>query len=73
MNTEESARVKTGGRQGRGDGDDERGGKPARDRDLPLRSVEILRDLGLSKEEIVAYQRRFRTPSLGTENRIRPV
>jgi len=62
MNTEE-ARVKTSGRQGRGHGDDERGVKPARDRGLPRRSVEILRDLGLSKEKIVAYHRRFPTPT----------
>ena len=60
MNTEE-ARVKTSGRQGGGHGDDERGVKPACDRDL--RSVEILRDLGLSKEKIVAYHRRFPTPT----------
>ncbi len=33
------------------------------DRDLPRRSVEILRDLGLSKEMIVAYHRRFPTPT----------
>jgi hypothetical protein len=62
MNTEE-ARVKTSARQGRGHGDDERGVKSARDRDLPRRSVEILRDLGLSKEKIVAYHRRFPTPT----------
>ena len=62
MNTEE-ARVKTSGRQGTGHGDDERGVKPACDRDLPRRSVEILRDLGLSKEKIVAYHRRFPTPT----------
>jgi len=63
MNTEESARVKTGGRQGRGYGrGDERGVKPARDRDPPRRSVEILRDLGLSQEKIVAYNLRFPTP-----------
>ena len=31
MNSEELARVKTSGRQGRGNGDDERGVKPARD------------------------------------------
>jgi len=43
MNTED-ARVKTSGRQGRGHGDDERGVEPARDRDPPRRSVEILRD-----------------------------
>jgi hypothetical protein len=61
MNTEE-ARVKTSA-QGRGDGDDERGVKPARDGNLPRRSVEILRDLGLSKEKIVAYHRRFPTPT----------
>jgi phospholipase/lecithinase/hemolysin len=33
------------------------------DGDLPRRSVEILRDLGLSKEKIVAYHRRFPTPT----------
>ncbi len=33
------------------------------DRDPPRRSVEILRDLGLSKEMIVAYHRRFPTPT----------
>ena len=49
MNSEESAHVKTSGRQGRGHGDDERGVKPARDIDLPRRSVEILRDLGLGR------------------------
>jgi hypothetical protein len=59
MNTEE-ARVKTGIQQGRGHGD-ERGVKPVCDRDLPRRSVEILRDLGLSTEKIVAYHRRRRT------------
>jgi hypothetical protein len=55
--------VKTSARQGRGHGDDERGVKPARDENLPRRSVEILRDLGLSKEKIVAYHRRFSTPT----------
>jgi len=60
MNTEEAC-MKTRGRQGRGYGDDERRVKPARDRDLPRRSVDILRDLGLSKEKIVAYHRRFPT------------
>jgi len=69
MNTEE-ARVKTSGRQGRGHGDDERGVEPARDRDLRWRSVEILRDLGLSKEKIVAYNLRFPTPTpTGTDRR----
>ena len=62
MNTEESAHVKTSGRQGRGY-DDERGVEPARDRDLPRPSVEILRDLGLSQEKIVAYHLRFPTPT----------
>ena len=63
MNTEE-ARVKTGGWQDRGHGlADERGVKPACDRDPLRRSVEILRDLGLSKEKIVAYHRRFPTPT----------
>ena len=62
MNTEE-ARVKTSARHGRGDGDDERGVKPAHDGNLRRRSVEILRDLGLSKEKIVAYHRRFPTPT----------
>ncbi len=33
------------------------------DRDLPRRSVEILRDLGLSWEKIVTYHRRFPTPT----------
>jgi hypothetical protein len=60
---QEEARVKISGRQGRGRGDDERGAEPARDRDLLLRSVEILRDLGLSKEKIFAYHRRFPTPT----------
>ncbi len=60
MNTEE-ARVKTSGRRGQGDA--ERGLKPAGDGDLPWRSVEILRDLGLSKEKIVAYHRRFPIPT----------
>src|SRR5277367_172346 len=61
MNREE-ARVRTSGRQDGGHMDDERGVGPARDRDLPRRSVEILRDLGLSTEKIVAYHRRFPTP-----------
>ena len=65
MNTEE-ARVKTSGRHGMGHGGDERGVKPHRDRDLPRCSVEILRDLGLSKEKIVAYHRRFPTPTATT-------
>jgi hypothetical protein len=55
MNTEE-ARVKTGIQQGRV--------KPTFDRDLPRRSFEILRDLGLSTEKIVAYHRRFPTLTL---------
>jgi hypothetical protein len=55
--------VKTSARQGRGHGDDERGVKPARDENLPRRSVEILRDMGLSKEKIVAYHRHFPTPT----------
>ena len=55
-------RVKAGGRQGGGHGDDERGVKSARDIDLQ-RSVEILGELGLSKENIVAYQRRFPIPT----------
>ena len=55
--------MKTSDCQGRGHRDDERGVKPARDRDPPRRSVDILRDLGLSKEKIVAYHRRFPTPT----------
>jgi hypothetical protein len=55
--------VRTSGRQGGGQGDDECGVEPARVRDRPQRSVEILRDLGLSKEKIVAYHRRFPTPT----------
>ena len=58
----------TSGRQGGGHGDDEPGVKPARDRGLPRHSVEILRDLGLSTEKIVAYHRRFPTP---TANHVR--
>jgi hypothetical protein len=69
MNAEE-ARVKTSG--SRGHGDDERGVKPARDRDLPRRSVEILRDLGLSKEKIVVYHRRFPTPTSTTGRGLPP-
>ncbi len=68
MNT---ARVKTSGRHGRGHGDDKRGVKTACDRDQLRRSVEILRDLGLSKEKIVAYHRRFPTPD-AHELRCRP-
>jgi hypothetical protein len=55
--------VKISGRQGWGPGGDKRGVEAAPDRDLPRRSVEILRDLGLSKEKIVAYHRRFPTPT----------
>ncbi len=44
MKTEELARVKTSGRQGRDHGDYEQGVKPSRDGDLPRRSVETLRD-----------------------------
>jgi hypothetical protein len=62
MNTEE-ARVKTSDRRGKGNEDDERGVVPVRDVNLRWRSVEILRDLGLSKEKIVAYHRRFPTPT----------
>ena len=65
MNREE-ARLRTSGRQDGGHVDDERGVERARDRDLPRRSVEILRDLGLSKEKIVAYHRRFPTPTPAT-------
>jgi hypothetical protein len=62
MNTEEAC-VKISDCRGRGHGrPDERRVNPARDRDLPWRSVETLRDLGLSKEKIVAYHRRFPTP-----------
>jgi hypothetical protein len=54
----EEACVKACGRR-----NDERGVKRAHDRDLPRRSVEILRDLGLSKDKIVAYHGRFPTPT----------
>ena len=54
MDTEKAC-VKTSGREGRGYADC--------DRDPRRRSVEILRDLGLSKEKIVAYHRRFPTPT----------
>lgn len=59
----EVARVKTNAGQDGGHGDKEGGVAPARDRDLPRGSVEILRDLGLSREKIVAYHRRFPTPT----------
>jgi len=63
MNTEEAC-VKTSDCRGRGHGRaDEQGVKPTRDRDPPRRSAEILRDLGLSTEKIVAYHRRFPTPT----------
>jgi hypothetical protein len=52
----------TSGQQDGGHEDEERGVAAVRDTDLPRRSVEILRDLGLSKEKIVAYHRRFPTP-----------
>jgi len=70
MNTEE-ALVKASCRGGHEDA--ERGLKPARDGDLLWRSVEILRDLGLSKEKIVAYHRRFPipTPTTGEPRRHR--
>jgi hypothetical protein len=61
--------VKTSARQGRGHGDDERGVKPARDENLPRRSVEILRDLGLSKEKIVAYGLTYRSQRETTYDR----
>ena len=64
MNKEEFARLKTdvqqGGRDGPGNG---RGLKLAGVRHLPRRSVEILRDLGLSQEKIDAYDLRFPTPT----------
>jgi hypothetical protein len=55
--------VKTSGWQDGGHGDEERGVAPARDGDLPRRSVDVLRDLGLSTEKIVAYHRHFPTPT----------
>ena len=59
----EAARVKTSDRQDWGHRDEEQRMAPTCVRDLPRRSVEILRDLGLSKEKIVAYHRRFPTPT----------
>jgi len=58
MNTEESARLETGGR-------DRPGLQLACDGRLSRRSVEILHDLGLSQEKIVAYNLRFPTPTPG--------
>ena len=64
MNTEESARLKTCGQQrGRDGPGNERGLKLAGARHLPRRSIEILRDLGLSQEKIAAYDLRFPTPT----------
>jgi hypothetical protein len=62
----EEARVKTSGRQDAGHGDEERGVERGRDRNLRQRSIEILHDLGLAKEKIVAYHRRFPTPMPST-------
>ena len=61
MDTE--ARVTVSSREDRGHGHDERGVDRARNRCLLRRSIEILRDLGLSREKIVAYYRRFPTPA----------
>ena len=62
MNTEDSAGLKTGVEQGGRDGPSiERGWKL--DRHLRRLSVEILHDLGLSQEKIVAYNLRFPTPT----------
>ena len=60
MNTEEPALLETGGRDGPGN---ERGLQLACDGLLSRRSVEILHDLGLSQEKIVAYNLRFPTPT----------
>ena len=60
MNTEETARLETGGCDGPGN---ERGLQLACDGRLSRRSVEILHDLGLSQEKIVAYNLRFPTPT----------
>ena len=65
MNTEE-ARVTVSGLKDRGHGDDERGMDRAGNRCLLRRSIEILLDLGLSREKIVAYYRRFPTPARRT-------
>ena len=62
MDTEE-ARVMVSSREDRGHGDDGRGMDRARNRCLLRSSIEILRDLGLSREKIVAYYRRFPTPA----------
>ena len=62
MNTE-AAGMKTSSWQDGGHGDEERGVAPARDRDLRRRSVDVLRDLGLSTEKIVAYHRGFPAPT----------
>jgi hypothetical protein len=55
MNTEEAREDQ----RSQGPRRPERGLEPARDRDLPWRSVEVLRDLCLSKEKIVGYHCRF--------------
>ncbi len=62
MTTEESERLETGGRDEPGD---EQGLQLACDERLSRRSVEILHDLGLSQEKIVAYNLRFPTPTPG--------
>ena len=50
-------------REDSGHGDDGRGVSSTRNRCLLRHSIEILRDLGLSREKIVAYYRRFPTPA----------
>jgi hypothetical protein len=59
--------VTVSSREDRGHGDHERGVDTAGNRCLLRRSIEILRDLGLSREKIVAYYRRFPTPAPTTD------
>ena len=74
MSKEESACLKTGVQQGGRVGP--RNGRAlslADVRELPRRSVEILRDLGRSQEKIAAYDLRFPTPaSMRREGRLLP-
>ena len=72
MNMEGSSGLKTAVEQGRRDRPgDNRGLKLACDGRLSRRSVEILHDLGLSREKIVAYSLRFPTPT-PTPSGLRP-
>jgi hypothetical protein len=66
MNSDKPARGNSGVELRGSQGQRHRWGlRPAGETPLPWRSVAILRDLGMSHETIIAYSRRFPTPSAG--------